>query len=531
MSNDRSILGGAAVALSIVFSCASPALAQKYGGTLRTTLREDAPSLSIHEESTVENVLVMCPVYNNLVFNDPLKAVEGPDTIVPDLAESWSWNPAGDAVTFQLHRGVTWHDGKPFTSNDVKQTFDIVRGAAQEKLRLNPRKSWYGNVREIATNGDHEVTFQLKRRQPALLMMLAGGYGPVYPAHVPARELRGTALGTGPFRLKQYDRGKMFLLVRNPEYFVKGRPYLDAISLPIIASLATRSAALETGQLDLAHPLDSPKPVRDAVHLVEPRIAFIQQGTTSNVNLMINATKPPFDNPKLREALSLALDRDAFIRAVYAGVGTPGGTFLPPPNGHWGLPKERLAQAPGFGDPEANREKARQILAALGYTAAKPLKIVMSTRTLDTYRGPALFVAGELKKVGVEASVEQLDPTMWYSRMARRDIAFATNVNANTVDDPDAVLYDYFFCGAQMNWYEYCDKSMEQRFDAQSMETDQAKRLDLVRAIDFDMTVAGAAPILAYRTFFFAHWPHVKNFVPSQSLFNRWRFQEIWLDK
>jgi peptide/nickel transport system substrate-binding protein len=125
------------------------------------------------------------------------------DTIQPDLATSWSWNEDMTALTFQLRRGVTWHDGTPFAAADVKCTWDLILGKAQDKLRTNPRKSWYHNLDSISAEGD-TVTFHVKRPQPAFLALLASGYSPVYPCHVPPDSMRRHPIGTGPFKFVSY---------------------------------------------------------------------------------------------------------------------------------------------------------------------------------------------------------------------------------------------------------------------------------------------------------------------------------------
>ena len=146
---------------------------------------------------------------------------------------SWaSWPRSGPGRTAtatwcsSCGRDVKWHDGQPFTSRDVKFTFDLVREApeATAKLRLNPRKDWYANVEAIETADPYTVVFRLKRPQPSILMMLASGQSPVYPAHVPLAEQRSRCVGTGPFKFKEWRRGEYVEYVKNPDYFVKGRP-------------------------------------------------------------------------------------------------------------------------------------------------------------------------------------------------------------------------------------------------------------------------------------------------------------------
>src|SRR5215468_1644294 len=178
----------------LALAVAAPAFAQspggegKPGGVLRLVLREDLPQgFAIHESATNSVTWPAMPCYSNLVIFDQLKRVGRVDTIVPELAERWSWQDNYRNLVFFLRRDVKWHDGQPFTSKDVKFTFDMVREApnATAKLRLNPRKEWYSNVDAIEAPDPYTVVFRLKRPQPSILTMLASGYSPVYPAHVP----------------------------------------------------------------------------------------------------------------------------------------------------------------------------------------------------------------------------------------------------------------------------------------------------------------------------------------------------------
>src|SRR5260370_29211834 len=126
----------------------------------------------------------MMAVFNNLNLNKKDVTKNSQQSIVPDLATGWSWSEDGTELTFPLRKGVKWHDGKPFTAGDVKCTWDTLLGRSDEKFRLNPRKSWYRNLDEVTTNGDYEVTFRLKRTQPAFIALLASSWSPVYPCHV-----------------------------------------------------------------------------------------------------------------------------------------------------------------------------------------------------------------------------------------------------------------------------------------------------------------------------------------------------------
>ena len=159
----------AALLLAVTCFVAPAALAQKSGGIAKIYHRDSPPSASIHEEATNSTNIPFMPVYNNLVLFDQQAPQNSPDTIVPELAESWSWNAANTELTFKLRQGVKWHDGKPFTARDVQCTWDMLQEKnAELKLRKNPRQGWYHNLDRVSANGDYEATFHLKRPQPSI---------------------------------------------------------------------------------------------------------------------------------------------------------------------------------------------------------------------------------------------------------------------------------------------------------------------------------------------------------------------------
>jgi peptide/nickel transport system substrate-binding protein len=184
--------------LAVLLLLSAPGWAQKRGGTMIVTHIDNPPSASIHEESTSSVIIPFMSVFNNLVMFDQHQPQNRMDTIVPELATSWKWNDAGTALTFALREGVRWHDGMPFTSADVKCTWEMISGLVPNKIRRSPHKEWYGNLDRIETRGDREVTFHLKRAQPSFLALLAAGWSPVYPCHIPSAQMRTKPVGTGP---------------------------------------------------------------------------------------------------------------------------------------------------------------------------------------------------------------------------------------------------------------------------------------------------------------------------------------------
>src|SRR5271169_138319 len=156
----------AVAGLLFVALSSGSAQAQKPGGVLRIYHRDSPASMSIHEEGTNSVSIPMMAVFNNLVLYDQHVAQNSLDHIVPDLAESWSWNADGTRLTFKLRDGVKWHDGKPFTAADVKCTWDLLTGRSTEKLRANPRKSWWDDVTDVDVDSPTQATFVLKRPEP-----------------------------------------------------------------------------------------------------------------------------------------------------------------------------------------------------------------------------------------------------------------------------------------------------------------------------------------------------------------------------
>src|SRR3954469_23660836 len=162
----------ALAALCLGWAVSAPALAQKPGGTLRFFHRDSPASGSILEEATISAVAPFSAVFNNLIRFNQHEKQNRPEFIEPELAESWKWNDDHTKLTFKLRDGVKWHDGKPFTSADVRCTFDLLLGKSQDKMRLNPRKAWYRNLDDVVAEGKDTVTFVLKRPQPAFTMLL-----------------------------------------------------------------------------------------------------------------------------------------------------------------------------------------------------------------------------------------------------------------------------------------------------------------------------------------------------------------------
>ena len=513
-----------------------PAYAQKQGGTLKISHRDNPPSASIHEEATISVNQPFMAVFNNLVLFDPNEKVNSPDHIVPDLAESWSWNDDKTKLTFKLRDGVKWHDGKPFSSADVKCTWDAVMGKGDEKLdiiRKSPRKIWYINLKEVTTNGPNEVSFTLGRPQPSFLTMLAGGYSPVYSCHVPGREMRSKPIGTGPFKVVEFKRNESIKLVRNPDYWKKGRPYLDAIEWSIVPNRSTRMLGFTSGTYDMTFDSDVTFPLLADVKAQKPDAVCEARPTNVNSNLLVNRDKPPFDNPQIRRAMTLALDNRAFADILSQGHVLDGAVMLPPPAGFWGMPKEMLPTLLGHSpDIEKNRAEARKIMEGLGYTADKPLKIKVATRNISIYRDPAVILIDQLKKINIEGELDPVDTTVWYNKIARKDYAIGGNLTGVGIDDPDVNFYENYYSTSERNYTGYKNPEIDKMIEAQSAEPDIEKRKKMVWEIEKKLADDSARPIIGYNVANTCWTPQVKGVVlQTNSIYNGWRFEDVWLDR
>jgi peptide/nickel transport system substrate-binding protein len=527
----RALAAGLALVADLLLTDA--ALAQKSGGILRVYHRDSPASMSIHEEATNSVSIPMMAVFNNLVLYDQHAAQNRLDTIRPDLAESWSWSADGTRLAFKLREGVRWHDGKPFTAEDVKCTWDLLTARAPDKLRANPRKSWWSNIAEVVIDAPTQATFVLKRPQPAILALFASGLSPIYPCHVPAAQMRQRPIGTGPFKFVEFRPNQSIKLARNPDYWKAGRPYLDGVDYTIVANRSTAILAFIAGQFDLTFPYEVTIPLLKDVKQQAPQAICDLVPANSSTNLLVNRQAPPFDNADLRRALALALDRRSFIDILAQAQGDIGAAMEPPPSGVWGMPEHELATVPGYGpDVAKNRAAAREIMTGLGHGPDRHLAIKIAVRNIPTYRDPALILVDQLKAIWVDATLDTVETANWFSKLARKDFQIGVNNTGSAVDDPDQQFFENYGCGSERNYTAYCNRELEALFVEQSTIADQDRRRKLVWEIDRKLQQDGARPILYHTRLATCMQPQVKGLtVMVNSQYNGWRMEDAWLDR
>lgn len=528
----------APVARSTVVMClmalaAGQVQAQKPGGTLRVPLREPPSSASMLEESSITTNFPFMAVFNNLVLFDQQDKVARPESIKPDLATEWSWSVDSKVLTMKLREGVKWHDGKPFTSADVQCTWDTIVGKRDSNWRKNTRKEWYHNLKEVSVNGPYEVRFTLERPQPSFMILLASGYSAVYPCHVDGRVMRQKPIGTGPFKVADFRPHEAIRLVRNTDYWKPGLPYLDAIEYRIVNSQATRTLSFVTGQFDMTGPGDVTAANLKDINAQAPKAVCDSTGNNVTSVLMVNHKAPQLQDPRVRRAVSLALDRNTFVTAQQ-GHGRLGGIMMSPPYGIWGLTPEQLEAVPGYGkDVEKNRAEARRLMEDAGYGPSKKLRLTYLVRQAQaSYMLGATLVADQLRHIHIEGDIEQKDYTVFTGALVKGAYTLAFHQTGAAVDDPDIVLYENYLCSSQRNYTKYCNKDIEAKIHEQSATLDPKKRKELVQQIDLRLQQDIARPTL-YQTLSTQCWhPHVKGFLrASNGIYTHNRLEGVWIDK
>ncbi|MEZ5849336.1 MAG: ABC transporter substrate-binding protein [Hyphomicrobiaceae bacterium] len=512
---------------------ADPARAQKRGGVLQVYISANPSSMSILEEVSFTTVMAAGGVFSGLVVFDPRKPLGGLDTVVPELAESWAWDATGTKLTFKLRQGVKWHDGKPFTAKDVQCTMNWITGKVKGYFRKNPRRIWYTNVKDVTVDGDYQATFHLGRPQPSVLALLASGFGVIYPCHVAAKDQRTHPVGTGPFKFVEFKSNERVRVVRNPDYFKQGLPYLDGVDYTIVGNRSTRVLGLIAGKFDLTTTGDITVPILQDIAKQAPHIVCTLGPTNVSSNMLVNVTRPPFDNPKLREAMVLALDREGMLKIISQGASKVSGVMMPAPEGLWGMPDAQRDKLPGYGGTVEERQaKARKIMESLGYGPNNKLVVKVSTRDLASYKDPAVILVDQLNKVHFQAELDIVESSVWFGRAARQDYSVALNLTGASVDDPDATLVESYACGSEYNYSKYCNPRIEEMLKAQSSERDVAKRKAIVWEIERILATDNVRPMIGHGRTAQCRQPYVKNHVRSDnSIYSHWRHETVWLDK
>ncbi|MBI4596231.1 MAG: ABC transporter substrate-binding protein [Candidatus Tectomicrobia bacterium] len=492
------------------------------GGVLTYRLAGDPPNFDPISNATYMIHHAIAPIYNNIVMFDPMDR----NRVIGELAHKWEISPDGKIYTFHLIKGVKFHDGKPCTAADVKFTYDLIRNPPQGVVSL--RKIALAVIDGIETPDEYTVRFVLKRPAPSMLNILAQGYFSVLPKHIieAKGDMKKDAIGTGPFKLKNYTRGVSIELVRNPDYHLKGRPYLDGITFFIIPDPGTAFANFRTGQLHFY--MMTGDEARQAEKEFGDKVAIQKGPLVIFFNLNFNGRRKPWDDLRVRQAVSLAIDRSEALKVVTMGDGDIGG--LMPPSGIWALPPAELEKIPGYGkDTTANISAAKKLLAEAGY--ANGFATTLLTRKGSDFEPFSVFLKDQLGKIGIEAKLDVQETASAYDSLNKRNFDLAPWAQGTALDDPDAFFGEFYTCNAIRNYSGICSKEVDELFDKQSQTMDLEERKKLVHQMEKAALMNFSNVMIYHQWRFVGLSARARNYKIHSSLFNNQRLQDVWLAK
>jgi peptide/nickel transport system substrate-binding protein len=491
------------------------------GGVLTVYVEGDPPNFDLHQNSSYVVLHPLAPCYNLLVQFDPLDHTR----IIPDLAEHWEVSPDGKVYTFYLKRGVKFHHGKPFKAEDVKASFERIIWPPQGMV--SPRRETFSAVDAVDAVDDYTVRFVLKRPNPSLPANIAQGLNVIYPKDLlDARgDMKKEVVGTGPFRLKEYLRGVSIELVKNPDYHVPGRPYLDGIKFFIIPDPNTAISAFITGQILLFRPYFDP-PVDDIRRQVGDRAAVESVPGSLFHSVDLNVRRRPWDDPRVRLAVSLAVDRSEAVKVITKGYGFLSGIMQP--GGPWAMPPAELAGVPGFGpDKDRERAEAKRLLAEAGYPDGFETRLLV--RKGASWEPAAIFVKDQLSRVGINVTLDVQEYGVYQDRVFRREFDAAITQFANALDDPDYIFGQAYLCNSGRNYSGACEPEIDALFERQSQTADPERRRQLVWELERRAHTAAYRVLLARVAEWALYWKSVRNFKLQSSRYLTERLEHIWL--
>ncbi len=486
----------ASAALAVAILAGPSALAQKPGGTLVQITQPEPPNLAPYISTSGPIGQVTAKVFDGLLEYDfNLKPK-------PGLAESFAVAPDGKTVTFKLRQNVKFHDGKPFTSADVQFTIMDV-------LKTNhPRGiATFKEVTAVETPDAHTAVFKLATPAPYMMMALSGYESPILPKHIygvgdiKTHAKANEPVGTGPFRFVEWRRGEFVRLDKNKDYWQAGLPYLDRIVVRFIADASTRTAALEKGEAHVAG--FGAVPYNDVKKLgALPSLEVTTKGyemISPIVELVINTKKPPFDNQKVRQAVSYAVDRKFVIDNVWFGFGKPAmgpisSNFAPS-----GL------YAAGIDFTAADRiERANKLLDEAGFPKKADgfrFEIVHDiTPYGEEWQRFGEAVQQALAQVGIKATLRYEDVAKWLKRVYTDYDYFISSNFLYNLADPVLGVHRGFHSDrikpgtVFVNGSRWSTPETDALMDKATVEADPAKRSVLYK--DLVMKVSEGSPVI-----------------------------------
>jgi peptide/nickel transport system substrate-binding protein len=464
-------------------SSAAPSVARA-GGELVFVVPGEPPSYDAHREETFALIHPAAPHYNTLLRIDPSDPTG--TRVVGDLATSWTVSSDKRTYVLRLRRGVKFHDGSAMTSRDVRATYEKI---------INPppgitsaRKGEYLQIETVQAPEPYIVAFKLKWPSPSFIHSLASPWNWIYKADILERDVRWYEkhiMGTGPFVFVEHVKGSRWVGRRNPQYWDRGKPYLDGYRALFIRDDPAQASAIRTGRAHIQFRGFSPAQRDDLVSALGDKITVQASPWNCVLLVAINHDKPPFHDPRVRRALSLALDRwsaagalskTAIVRDV-AGVQVPGSPFATPP--------AELIKLAGYGrDIRESRSEARRLLAEAG--VPEGFSFVLKNRDIPMpYHQIGEWLVDEWQRIGLKAHHEIQESGQYFRDLRAGNFELSTDFQCGYVVDPDLDLYKFQSRGrSDANYGRYTDPALDDLYVRQSRAVDPEQRRKYIRAFE-----------------------------------------------
>lgn len=449
----------------------------RHGGILTFAVGSEPPTYDGHRESTFAVIHPIGPHYSYLLkfIPEQYPKVEG------DLAESWSISEDKKTYTFKIRKGVKFHDGSPLTAKDVKASYDKI--IFPPSGVISSRQALYEAVDKVEAPDDYTVVFRLKRLSASFMSALASPWNFIYKADILAKDphwYEKNILGSGPFKFEEQVPGSHWVGKRNENFYVKDRPYLDGYRAVFIKDSAVRVAAVRGGRVHTEFRYFAPIQRDDLVKALGDKIQVQENSLVSTLTVIFNVEKKPFDDPRVRRALSLALDRweGAKVLARISNMKEVGGLLRP--GSEFAMTPEELTQIPGFWkDIEASRKEARRLLKEAGIPEGFGFELDNRPPPKD-YETTAIWLIDQWRQIGlnVKQRLQELGPHMKDLRAGNYKVLI--NSISDFMDEPDLQFTRYLSVDKSPNNYmRYKDRILDDLYlkQSQAMNPEERKKI------------------------------------------------------
>ena len=489
----------------------------------------DPARLDVHAESPLVVQQATAGIWSGLLQYDPAD----PSKIVGDLAERWETSADGKSHTFHLRKGVKWHDGQPFTAADVKATFDRILDPKFKSPKcgaaLKPM------VASVEIVDPATVQFHLKFAAAHFEPAIASAWCRVAAKHVLDKygdlNRPEAQIGTGPFKFKRYERGSVVEWERNPDYFVKGLPYVDGVKQYILVGGPTQLAAAKAGKIMLwdTWPPMKKTQAEELEHARGKEIEVEQISINTLFLVYLNTTRPPFDDPDMRRAVFLAIDRQELVQKGLEGAGVPCALLDPKLVGDYALPLAEVQKLPGCRQPKDQDIAQAKALVQKHYPNGVDVEVAV--RSVGNYLDRAQVLLPQLRRIGIRPRLKSYESAAGYAVFGKGDFQIiASQDRAMDSPDPASLFSVVYMSTAGSNYGKLADATVDRLATQALGERDHAKRVKLYLELQRHIfsSAPSAIPVAWVEGWFFKD-KKLHGYKNGLTVYDNNTFMKVWI--